>query len=102
MIELQVFRRVECHDGEPVGALEAQALQAADQAADPVEVFGIGGGEPGRCVGGAWSVRVAGDGGQQQPVVDELLHTIGRSPPADGTLGASMVTCVLSRTVRTR
>jgi hypothetical protein len=24
-------------------------------------------------------------------VVDELLHTIGRSPAADGTLGASTV-----------
>ena len=76
VIELQVFRRVECHDGEPVGALEAQALQAADQAADPVEVLGVGGGEPGRCVGRRMVCprygrrRAAAAGGRRTPSYD--------------------------------
>ena len=65
VIELQVLRRVESHNGEPVGALETQTLQTANQMANPVEVLGIGGRESGRCVGGAGPVRISGDGWQQ-------------------------------------
>ena len=89
MIELQILRRVEGQDGEPVGALDAEIPQTADQAADSGEVFRVGRREPGGNVGRQWPISIVADRGQQQPVVNELLHA---NRPANGTLSESIDT----------